>query len=195
MSSRRHFLTLAAALATTPAWAASPAADPAGFAPPGADSVQLLAKLSGSMRGFRMGPELPGAREVFIAFDMQCTDSHKLWFAALPLSATFNFTWIPVAVMDRRSESQAALMLDARDPAALMDRHLEQFASMQRGLATDSIAVSDDLRDAVWLNTRLLRATGARSVPTGAFRRGSGEVIAFDDRIKPADLRHLLQAS
>jgi len=188
-ATRRTMLSLAATLglaALGPARAASP------IGPAGVKAAELLAKLAQSGRGFAMQPGGADRPQVRIAFDSQCTDGHKLWFAVNALASRVAITWYPVAVMNRRSESQGAALLAAADPVASMEAHLAAYASPSAGLLVDAQAISDELRDAVWLNTNLLRRAGALSVPVGVLEDTSGQVLVFDERAKSADLRRHL---
>lgn len=188
-ATRRTMLSLAATLglaALGPARAASP------IGPAGVKAAELLAKLAQSGRGFAMQPGGADRPQVRIAFDSQCTDGHKLWFALNALASRVAITWYPVAVMNRRSESQGAALLAAVDPVASMEAHLAAYASPSAGLLVDAQAISDELRDAVWLNTNLLRRAGALSVPVGVLEDSSGQVLVFDERAKSADLRRHL---
>src|SRR6187431_2573519 len=72
--------------------------------------------------GFTQGSSM-SARTVYVFFDPQCPHCAALWIAAKPLRSQAKFVWIPVALMNKTSETQGAALLAAKDPVSAMDEH------------------------------------------------------------------------
>lgn len=101
----------------------------------------------------------------YVLFDPQCPHCAHLWEAARPLQSQVIIKWVPVAVLNSRSATQAAMLLEVADPIALMNANEELI--LRTGLpSTDTALVRDASRRLVEGNTALLRKVGATSVPT-----------------------------
>lgn len=151
--------------------------------------ADLLAKFSTQGQGFEVGKA--GLR-VYVAFDPQCPECVAFWSAALPLSEHARFIWLPVAVLNPMSEPQGAAILASPDPTAAMAHHVATFNKAQSGPLTIPSALPMAAREAVWANSRILRRSGAKSVPFAVFRQASGQVAAIAEPLGTQALRSAL---
>lgn len=137
---------------------------------------------------------MAGPREpVLVLFDPQCRFCMRLWQSALPLAGRVLFVWMPVAILNPRSELQGAAILAAADPRATMERHEAAFSS--GGLPVDGTPADAAALESVRANTRIFARGGGEAVPLTVFRdRASGEARAFSGALDTDDLRSLLRA-
>jgi thiol:disulfide interchange protein DsbG len=122
-----------------------------------------LPAIQAEAAGFTQGSSI-SARTVYVFFDPQCPHCAALWNAAKPLRSQAKFVWIPVALMNKTSETQGAALLAAKDPVSAMDEHE---ASMTAGKG--GIAAAGDIeaqRAVVRKNTALINRFGFASIPT-----------------------------
>jgi thiol:disulfide interchange protein DsbG len=146
------------------------------------DSTELYDQFFIDAKGFDMALHTNASLSVFVVFDPQCPDSIHFWKIANSFSNKVRFIWLPVAVLNSRSELQGALILSASNPADMMARQVIQFETSSRGLITDGLQVPSGARDDVWHNSRIFRRAGGKSVPFALFQdrqnkiRGSAQV-------------------
>jgi hypothetical protein len=146
------------------------------------DFIQLYDQFFIDAKGFDMALPTNPALSVFVVFDPQCPDCIHFWKIANFFSNKVRFIWLPVAVLNSRSELQGALILSASNPAEMMARQVIQFETSSRGLVTDGLQVPSSARDDVWHNSRIFRRAGGKNVPFALFQdwqnkiRGSAQV-------------------
>lgn len=116
-------------------------------------------------KGFDMSTPKNPSLSVFVVFDPQCPDCIQFWKLSSQFSDRVRFIWLPVAILNSRSELQGALILSASSPADIMARQVNQFDAPSRGLATDDLRISGSTRDDVWSNSRMFRRAGGKNVP------------------------------
>ena len=97
-------------------------------------------------------------------FDPQCPHCAALWIAAKPLRSQAKFVWIPVALMNKTSETQGAALLAAKDPVSAMDEHEASMAAGKGGIAAAGDIEAQ--RAVVRKNTALMNRFGFASIPT-----------------------------
>ncbi len=160
---------------------------------PWLDAKTLYSQFERKGKGFFMQEAMHCQTEVYVAFDAQCTDSHRLWRAAKPLADRVTFIWLPVAVFNRRSEAQGVAILSAKDPVAAMERQIAEFSSPSRGLPTEGLVLDDEVRDDIWSNSTLFRRSGGRGVPLAIFKHVKGGYSVIDDKFDVANLPRLFE--
>jgi len=140
--------------------------------------------------GFTQGSTV-SARTVYVFFDPQCPHCAALWIAAKPLRSQAKFVWIPVALMNKTSETQGAALLAAKDPVSAMDEHE---ASM--GAGKGGIAAAGDMeaqRAIVLKNTALMNRFGFTSIPTiVALHAQTGALVTRQGGLPTPELAKLL---
>ena len=129
------------------------------------DLVGLFDQFFIDAKGFDMGVPKTPLLSAFVVFDPQCPDSIQFWKLANQFSDRVRFTWLPVAILNSRSELQGALILSASNPAEMMMRQVNQYEAPTRGLATADLRISGSARDDVWSNSRIFRRAGGKNVP------------------------------
>ena len=129
------------------------------------DLVGLFDQFFTDAKGFDMGVPKTPLLSAFVVFDPQCPDSIQFWKLANQFSDRVRFTWLPVAILNSRSELQGALILSASNPAEMMMRQVNQYEAPTRGLATADLTISGSARDDVWSNSRIFRRAGGKNVP------------------------------
>lgn len=185
MIGRRRFVG-ALGLATT----SLPFAARAQSAP---DARLLYTQLSMEGRGFAMQPAAGPREPVFVLFDPQCRFCMRLWQNALPLAGRVPFVWMPVAILNDKSELQGAAILAAADPRGTMERHEAAFAT--GGLSVDGAAPDVGALESVRANTRIFARGGGEAVPlTVLLDRATGQARAFAGALDTDDLSGILRA-
>ncbi|MEO7548048.1 MAG: thioredoxin domain-containing protein, partial [Ramlibacter sp.] len=139
----------------------APDTAPGAAAKPASETVSVAA-VAAEAKGFTVGSEM-SVRRVFVFFDPQCPHCAELWLAAKPLKSQARFIWIPVALMNKASESQGAALLAAPDPVAAMDQHETSLQAKQGGMAVSG--EFKEQRAQVAANTQLMNRFGFASVP------------------------------
>ncbi|MEP6825718.1 MAG: thioredoxin domain-containing protein [Ramlibacter sp.] len=140
----------------------APDTAPGAAAKPASETVSVAA-VAAEAKGFTVGSEM-SVRRVFVFFDPQCPHCAELWLAAKPLKSQARFIWIPVALMNKASESQGAALLAAPDPVAAMDQHEASMRAKQGGI--DGASAPADQKAQVMANTKLMNRFGFNSIPT-----------------------------
>ena len=183
--------TLTAAVFTSPARAQSPAAAPAPLPPP--DARAMLEQFEKSGRGFDMRPGVKAATTVYVVFDPQCPWCAKLWDSAKPIAERVRFVWLPVAVLNPRSEPQGAAILAAANPVETMEANEARLP--KGGLPIDTLAPPMAAREDVWSNSRIYRRTGGRTVPFAVYRDAQGQAVIIPGYLPPEELKRALGLS
>lgn len=146
------------------------------------DYIELYDQFFIDAKGFEMALPSNASPVVFVVFDPQCPDCIHFWKIANSFSNKLRFIWLPVAVLNSRSELQGALILSASNPADMMARQVALYETSSRGLVTDGLQIPSGARDDVWHNSRIFRRAGGKSVPFVLFQdqqnkiRGSSQV-------------------
>ena len=156
----------------------------------GAGVPVSLSAIEAEAAGFTLGSTI-SARTVYVFFDPQCPHCAALWKAAQPLRTQAKFVWVPVALMNKTSETQGATLLAAKNPVSAMDEHE---ASMTAGKG--GIAVAADIeaqRAAVLKNTALMNRFGFASIPTIVGQHAqTGALVTREGGLPTPELAKLL---
>jgi thiol:disulfide interchange protein DsbG len=139
-----------------------------------ADAVDVLEEMG---KGFTAGT--PMSRQVvYVLFDPQCPHCGHLWNASQPLLSRTRFVWMPVAILNAKSQPQGAALLTAEDPVAAMNEHEQLLLAGQGGMSAAS-RIPEDIEAAITLNTELMQRLGAEAVPFIVTRHaGTGETVS-----------------
>ena len=136
---------------------------PSDGAKPAAGVPVSISAIEAEVGGFTLGSSI-SARTVYVFFDPQCPHCAALWGAAKPLRTQAKFIWVPVAIMNKTSETQGATLLASKNPVATMDEH-EALMTAGKG----GIPVAADIeaqRAVVEKNTAVMKRFGFGSIPT-----------------------------
>lgn len=141
-----------------------------------------------------------GKGSLLICFDTQCPWCHKLFATLKPLEGKVRMVWYPVALLSVWSEPQGALLLTQPDPYAAFAEHIDVFRQTDepRGIKIDTAHVWDisrKMRNGVWVNSKIFRRNGTRTVPFGVFRNSKGEYVPVYSRMDTHELAKLLEVS
>ena len=151
-------------------------------------SVDILAAQA---KGFAVGAVM-SANTVYVFFDPQCPHCGHLWAAAAPLQKKLKFVWIPVGLVNASSTPQAAALLTAASPAALMSEHEALLAAGKGGLSASS-SIAPDVAQAIKTNTALLNSFGAESVPFMVAKNlKTGQIVSREGALETAALAEFL---
>jgi thiol:disulfide interchange protein DsbG len=126
-------------------------------------AVQTYDTVAAQGKGFSVGAMM-AANPVYVLFDPQCPHCGHLWEASLPLHSKLKFVWIPVGIMNGKSASQGAALLQAGNPVEVMSAHEKSILAGTGGTAASATA-PPDIEQAVKKNTELFTSLGADSVP------------------------------
>jgi thiol:disulfide interchange protein DsbG len=196
ITTRRHLLGLAATLAAASLAAPARAQAPAAMAPaplPPPDARAMLEQFEKSGRGFEMRPGVKAVTTVYVVFDPQCPWCSKFWESAKPIADRVRFVWLPVAVLNPRSEPQGAAILAAANPVETMEANEAQLP--KGGLPLESLAPPMAAREDVWSNSRIYRRTGGRSVPFAVYRDAQDQAATIPGYLPPEELKKALGLS
>lgn len=188
---RRGALGLAAsalALSTTAAYA-KPAKVPQGW-----DGKKMYDTMIESGVGFRSHTSENIKKTAHVFFDAQCPDCIRLMDRIMPLQDRIAVMYYPIALLNPHCEPQGALILSAKDPYAKLLEHHEHFRDPDfRGLRYDNANLPYDVRNDVWINTKLHRRSGCRAVPYGVYLNSKGEYVPFDENLTTAELAKIFE--
>lgn len=189
--SRRHALTLAVAGAVA-ATAHQAVAKPANV-PSIWEGEKMYNTLIKDGTGFT-NPGKADRKKAYVIFDTQCPDCIRLLDRAMPLFDKVEFTFYPIAYMNIHSDPQGALILSSSDPMKVLEEHHAHFRDADfRGIRYDIAKIDPELRNKVWMNTKLHRRCGCRAVPYGVFKNSKGEFVPFDENLTTAELAKLFE--
>lgn len=184
---RRHALGLLALLGL-----AACSREPQASSSPGDIAlVDAIDALDDMGKGFTAGT--PMSRQVvYVLFDPQCPHCGHLWNASQPLLARTRFVWMPVAMLNAKSQPQGAALLTAPDPVAAMNEHEQLLLAGQGGMSASS-GVPKDIEAAIALNTELMQRLGAEAVPFIVTRHaGTGETVSHAGSMETEALARLI---
>ena len=188
---RRSALRLAAAalaLSTTAAQA-KPAKVPEGWA--GKKMYETMAK---DGVGFRSPTPASVKKTAHGFFDTQCPDCIRLMDRMNPLQDRIAVVYYPIALLNPHCEPQGALILGYKDPYAMLIKHHEHFRDKDfRGLRYEGADLPYELRNKVWINTKLHRRCGCRAVPYGVYLNSKGEYVPFDENLTTDELAKVFE--
>ncbi|OZB59596.1 MAG: thiol:disulfide interchange protein DsbG [Lysobacterales bacterium 14-68-21] len=125
------------------------------------------------------------SRIVYVFNDTECPYCHRLWAAIQPKLAKgeVQVRYVMVAVIAPKSESRAAAVLEAADPAATLRQHEQHFGnSPVQPVAKVSAATAKKLED----NATLMDTLGITGTPAVIYKDASGK-IRQDDGMPPPD--------
>ncbi len=144
-------------------------------------------------KGFEMGGSSGGARTIYIIFDPQCPDCIGFWNLANQFKNRFRFIWIPVAILNSRSELQGAILLSSPKAFELMNQHVLSFSTASRGISAEGVVVSNDAREDVWRNSRIFRRAGGKNVPFAIYQDPQNRIMGSADIETPESLTKFLK--
>ncbi|MDB5900347.1 MAG: dsbG [Ramlibacter sp.] len=185
---RRHLI---GAVGTSALLAACGKENTSGPAKPGATAQPVsIEAIAAEGTGFNVGSTM-SARVAYVFFDPQCPHCAALWVSARPLKSQARFVWLPVALLNDKSEPQGAAILAAPDPVAAMDQHEASLTQHQGGIS--GMGAPADKREAVKRNTALLNRFAFSSVPTIVGKHAqTGEVVTIEGAVPTAMLAQKL---
>ncbi len=164
--------------------------DPSNGAKAAAGVPVSLSAIEAEATGFTLGSTI-SARTVYVFFDPQCPHCAALWKAVQPLRTQAKFVWVPVALMNKTSETQGATLLAAKNPVSAMDEHEASLTAGKGG-----IAVAADIeaqRAAVLKNTALMNRFGFASIPTIVGQHAqTGALVTREGGLPTPELAKLL---
>lgn len=110
-------------------------------------------------------------KKLFVFFDPQCPHCAKLWENFQdPSLKDVNVVWIPVAVINEKSQDQGASLLTSNDPVSLLKEHEslmvdKKFDEANAKFDALTKGISKAKEEDVLQNTQLFMKTGATGVP------------------------------
>ena len=144
--------------------------------------------------GFRSPTPAGVKKTVHVFFDTQCPDCIRLMDRLMPLQDRVVVMYYPIALLNPHCEPQGALILGAKDPYATLVKHHEHFRDKDfRGLRYDGVDLPYELRNKVWINTKLHRRSGCRAVPYGVYLNSKGEYVPFDENLTTDELAKIFE--
>lgn len=167
----------------------SPGTSPSAAGSTATEPVSIAA-IEAEARGFTFGSPM-SARTVYVFFDSQCPHCAVLWQSAKPLKSQAKFIWIPVALLNKTSESQGAALLAAKDPVAAMDEHEASMSAKTGGIS--AMGDLDSRRAVVVKNTALMNRFAFASVPSiVAAHAKTGALVTHEGALPTPELAALL---
>lgn len=143
--------------------------------------------------GFDAG-NVMSARQVFVFFDPQCPHCGMFWEELKKVSNEARVTWVPVAILNRKSLDQGAAILSAQSPVEAMEAHEKLLATKQGGMSAP--AADARFKAILERNTRLLESFGATGVPfVVSVHAETGQVVAVSHGMPAAKLVQTLRWS
>lgn len=186
---RRAALGLAAALTLTSTVQAKPAKVPVDW-----DGKKMYETMLKDGCGFRSKTPANVKKTAHVFFDAQCPDCIRLMDRIVPLQDRVAVMYYPIALLNPHCEPQGALILGADDPYAMLLKHHEHFRDKDfRGLRYDDVQLPYELRNKVWINTKLHRRSGCRAVPYGVYLNSKGEYVPFDENLTTDELAKIFE--
>ena len=150
-----------------------------------------VATVAAQAKGFAVG-SLMSTNTVYVFFDTQCPHCGHLWEASRGLQGKVKFVWVPVGMINAISSAQAAALLTAVDPGALMGEHEASLLAGKGGISGSS-SVPPDIEKAIKSNTQLLNSFGAEAVPfVVAKNLKTGQTVSRDGAMSTPVLAEFL---
>ena len=146
-------------------------------------------------KGFEMGGSSGATQTVYIIFDPQCPDCIGFWNLANKFKKQVRFIWMPVAILNSRSEPQGAILLSSPNPIETMNQQVLSFNTASRGISTEGVVVSNDAREDVWRNSRMFRRAGGKNVPFAIYQDAQNKIMGSADIETPESLTKFLKIS
>ena len=142
-------------------------------------------------KGFVVGAVM-SSNTVYVFFDPQCPHCGHLWQTSAPLQTKVKFLRVPVGWVNASSTTQAAALLTAANPGALMAEHEAALLAGKGGISASS-SVAPDVAQSIKTNTALLTSFGAESVPfIVAKNLKTGQTVSHEGAFETADLAEFL---
>lgn len=188
--SRRFVLSAVGAAAVLPATqaVAAPAKVPSIW-----DGQKMYETYAKDGTGFSL-PGPAGRPKAYVAFDPQCPDCVRLQKRLKPLQNYVDVVWFPISYLNIHSEPQGTTMLAAKEPWKVFEEQHDHFKDPDfRGIRYDISKLPEDLRNKVWINTKIHRRVGCRAVPYGVFKNSKGEYVPFDENLTTDELAKLFE--
>lgn len=140
-------------------------------------------------------PGPAGRKVVHIFIDTQCPDCEHLFTRIQPLFDRIEARFYPISFLNIHSEPQGTTILMSKEPWKVFDQHHEHFRDADfRGLRYGKVeALPVELRNKVWMNTKLHRRCGCRAVPYGVYKNSKGEFVPFDENLTTKELSALFE--
>ena len=148
-----------------------PAAAQSETAAPPAASGEVTFDQFEAAKGFTVGtgPSIMAQTNAYVLFDPQCPHCADLWNNSKPLQGQAKMKWIPVGFLNSKSKTQAAVLLEAENPAELMNKYEAEMAARGSSSVLDG-SPSKEALEQVERNTEILRQSRAQSVPAIFYR-------------------------
>ena len=144
--------------------------------------------------GFRSPTPASVKKTAHVFFDTQCPDCIRLMDRIMPLQDRIAVVYYPIALLNPHCEPQGALILGSKDPYAMLVKHHEHFRDKDfRGLRYEGADLPYELRNKVWINTKLHRRSGCRAVPYGVYLNSKGEYVPFDENLTTDELAKIFE--
>ncbi|HET9645846.1 MAG TPA: thioredoxin fold domain-containing protein [Burkholderiaceae bacterium] len=120
--------------------------------------------------GFTVGPVM-AANTVYVFFDPTCPHCAHLWNDSKALAGRLKMVWIPIGLLQRKSEPLSATILTSSDPAAAMQLNEASVLDNKGGIPVNR-SIPEDVVTKVRANTDIFKKLGAESVPLIVYKNG-----------------------
>ncbi|AJW99640.1 thioredoxin-like domain protein [Burkholderia gladioli] len=126
-------------------------------------------------RSIASGASSSGA-EIYVFMDPNCIFCHLLWKALLPYeSAGLSVHWVPLGFLKKDSPGKAAALLDAANPARVLNTMETGFDERTESAAIDAeSSIPKQTSDELSSNKKLFDAMGFVGTPAIVYRDASG---------------------
>ncbi|NPC57237.1 thioredoxin fold domain-containing protein [Caenimonas soli] len=149
-----------------------------------------ISAIEAEATGFTLGSSI-SARTVYVFFDPQCPHCAALWNAAKPLRTQAKFIWVPVAIMNKNSQTQGAALLASKNPVSAMDEHEASMSAGKGGIQAEGDIEAQ--RAVVLKNTALMNRFGFTSIPTIVGQHAkTGALVSREGGLPTPELAKLL---
>ena len=149
-----------------------------------------ISAIEAEATGFTLGSSI-SARTVYVFFDPQCPHCAALWNAAKPLRTQAKFIWVPVAIMNKNSQTQGAALLASKNPVSAMDEHEASLSAGKGGIQAEGDIEAQ--KAVVLKNTALMNRFGFATIPTIVAQHAkTGELVTRQGGLPTPELAKLL---
>ena len=160
-------------------------------APAAGKPADPMAAIAAQGKGFTAGAMM-SANTVYVLFDAQCPHCSQLWAASQPLQGKAKFVWVPVSLLNGRSTTQGAALLQAANPIELMQAHEKSIIAGNGGLVPTA-AITPELEQTMKSNTALFNSLGVDSVPYIVAKNAqTGQVVTKNGALSTPALAEFL---
>ncbi|MCC5612112.1 hypothetical protein LC612_36605 [Nostoc sp. CHAB 5834] len=150
-----------------------------------------LESVTAHASGFSVGSKT-STTKAYVFFDPQCAHCAALWHASLPLLDQAEFIWIPVAMLNKSSGPQGAVLLSAADPFKSMAEHEKSITQRGGGISAPS-SIPADVVLKLKKNGKLFSSFDLGSVPfVIAKNQATGTVVTQKGALPTPALATLL---